>query len=110
MTLEETVRRNPKRKLSVRQKVFSGLFGFLVALLYSYLIWFMTWLYFRHGWSAYDPPTAASRLWEFSFDLVYLPFGAIPFLDRFTVLLDMIFWGVVGGFIYALFCPRKVAA
>jgi hypothetical protein len=110
MTLEEAVRKNPKRKLSVRQKIFSGLFGFLVALVYANLVWFMMWFYLRHGWSAYDLPTTASRLWDICFDVVLLPFQIIPFLDRFAVLLDIIFWGFIGGFIYAMFCSKRAAA
>jgi hypothetical protein len=109
MTLEEAVRGNPKRKLAVRQRIFSGLFGFLVALLYLTLICVMFKLQFHH-WSAYDRPTATSQILDLCFDVILLPFGAIPFLDQFAVLLDMIFWGVIGGFIYARFCSKRVAA
>jgi hypothetical protein len=110
MTLEEAVRKNPKRKLSIRQKVFCGLFGFLIALLYVTLTWMMVWFRLRHGLGAFDPPDAKSELWDISFYVVLLPFGSVPFLDHFAVLLDMIFWGIIGGAIYALFCPRKIVA
>jgi hypothetical protein len=109
MTLEEAVRKNPKRKLSVRQIVFSGLFGFLIALLYLNLRWFLFVFWLRHGWSPYDPPTVESNLLDICFVVVSMPFGAIPFLDSFQILLDMMFWGIIGGAIYALFCPRKIA-
>ena len=109
MKLEEVVRKNPKRKLSLRQKIFSALFGFLVALLYFTLICVMFKLQF-HNWSAFDPPTAKSQILDLCFNVVLPPFGVIPILDQFAVLLDMIFWGSIGGFIYALFCPRKPVA
>jgi hypothetical protein len=109
MTLEEAVQNPPRRKLSVRQKIFSGLFGLLAALLYLNLVCVISKFQVHH-WRAFDLPTPKSDFWNVCMNVVLLPFGSIPFLDQFALLLDIIFWGVIGGVLYALFCPRKIAA
>jgi hypothetical protein len=109
MKLEEIILKNLKPRLSVRQKIFCGLFGFIVAFLYYALVFAMLKVLFQH-WSTYDHPTAKSEFLRIFFSVIFLPFSAIPVLNQYAFLLDIIMWWVIGGAVYALFCPRKIIA
>lgn len=115
MTPEQALRQSLNRELSMRQRVFCGLVSFLTALIYVNVVWFV----FKYGLLLhlkfdqaleYDRPIITLQLLDICYYLTLFPFGYVPYLNQFAVLLNMLFWSILSGVIYASFTRRKAIA
>jgi hypothetical protein len=96
-----------RHKFSKRQQAVCGIIAFCAGVAYVGAV--LLYLHTAWGRKEGDFPAVPSWIERSSRELILFPFGFVPALGIWALILNLLFWTTGGVLIYVLFCRRKVA-